>query len=68
MTEPSGGGQKATRPCEHSMWRWENSHGRPMENNVHSEGARDLTMKILKDWKAKIQRKNISESNAIESL
>lgn len=44
MTEPSGGGQKATHACEHSMWRWENSHRRPMENNVHSEGARDLTI------------------------
>ena len=44
MTEPSGGGQKATHACEHSMWRWENSHRRLMENNVLSDGARDLNI------------------------
>lgn len=67
MTEPSDGGRKGTRPCEHSMGRWENSHRRPMENNVHSEGAREPNyMKISKDWKAKIQRRNISKSNATE--
>lgn len=38
-----------------------------MKNNVHSEGAREPNyMKISKDWKAKIQRRNISKSNATE--